>query len=52
MSETQLVMASEWMTNGNVNEFTKAHGGADRLGLVSSLFNVSYHRWLIITQPL
>jgi len=37
MSETRLAMASEWMTNGNVNEFVKAHVDADRLGLVSTL---------------
>lgn len=32
----QFVMVSEWMANGNINEFVKAHPGADRLGLVCS----------------
>jgi len=36
MSETQLAMASEWMTNGNINEFMRAYADADRLGLVST----------------
>ena len=34
MTETQFAMVSEWMANGNVNEFVKAHPDADRLGLV------------------
>jgi len=33
---TRLVMVSEWMANGTVNEFVKAHPDADRLGLVGS----------------
>jgi len=39
MSETQLAMASEWMMNGNINKFMKAHADADRLELVSTKFN-------------
>ena len=38
MSQPQLVMASEWMMNGNINEFTKARVDADRLGLVGTLY--------------
>ena len=34
MSESQLVMVSEWMANGNIMQFTKADADADRLGLV------------------
>lgn len=34
MSENQLVMVSEWMSNGNILQFTKADADADRLGLV------------------
>ena len=34
ISETQFAMISDWMTNGNINEFTKAHPEADRLRLV------------------
>ena len=40
MGKTQLTMASEWMVNGNVNEFTKAHVNVDRLGLVGSRFKL------------
>jgi len=43
MNETQLVMASEWMMNGNINEFMKAHADADRLGLVSTKFSIRPH---------
>jgi len=49
MSETRLVMASEWMTNGDINEFTKVHADADRLGLVSAPFNVCSPHWLTVT---
>jgi hypothetical protein len=38
--ETRLVMVSEWMVNGNINEFVKANVGADRLELVCFLFRV------------
>ena len=34
MDEAQLVFVSDWMSNGNVNEFVKKHPDADRLGLV------------------
>ena len=36
----QLAMVSEWMENGNINEFVKNHLDADRLGLVSFPFEV------------
>lgn len=49
MSETHLVMASEWMMNGNINEFTRAHADTNRLGLVSTPFNVYLPHWLIVT---
>ena len=35
MSENRFAMASEWMMNGNIREFVKAHPNADRPGLVS-----------------
>jgi len=38
MSETQFVMVSEWMPNGNINEFVKAHRNANRFILVSFRF--------------
>lgn len=34
MTEDRLVMVSEWMANGNINEFMKGDINADRLGLV------------------
>ena len=38
MSETRFVMVSEWMVNGNINEFVKADINADRLALVCFSF--------------
>ena len=34
MSERQFAMVSDWMVNGNINDFVKAHPHADRLELV------------------
>jgi hypothetical protein len=34
MAGAQFVMVSEWMANGNINEFVKAHPDVDRLELV------------------
>jgi len=34
----RLVMVSEWMVNGNINEFLKTNVNADRLGLVCFSF--------------
>ena len=34
LTQSQLVMISEWMPNGNIMEFTRADPGADRLELV------------------
>ena len=36
----QLVMASEWMKNGNINMFVRARLDVDRLKLVRFLFRV------------
>ena len=41
MSENRFEMISDWMVNGNINDFVKAHPRADRLGLVGSSFKVS-----------
>jgi len=30
MSDNQFAMASEWMANGNINQFIKAHRDANR----------------------
>ena len=35
MSDNQIVMVSEWMANGNINEFVKTHRDANRFELVS-----------------
>ena len=35
MDETGFAFVSDWMSNGNVNEFVKNHPDADRLSLVS-----------------
>ena len=34
MSETQFAMVSEWMVNGNINDFVKANPDANRFELV------------------
>ena len=34
MSESQFAMISDWMVNGNINDFVKAHPGSDPLELV------------------
>jgi len=37
MSENRFTMVSEWMTNGNINQFVKVHLDANRFKLVSFL---------------
>ena len=37
MGNNQFAMVSEWMENGNINEFIKAHKDANRFELVRSL---------------
>jgi len=34
MTENRLVLVSEWMVNGSINEYVKVDTSADRLGLV------------------
>ena len=38
MEKKLFVMVSEWMENGNINEFVRKHTNVDRLELVCSLF--------------
>ena len=38
MSETRFAMVSEWMVNGNINDFVKACPDASRLELVGVSF--------------
>lgn len=37
MIDRRFVMVSEWMDNGNINEFLKNNADADRVELVSAL---------------
>ena len=37
MADTQFGMVSEWMANGNINEFVKVYENVDRLGLVRTI---------------
>ena len=41
MSETRFAMVSDWMVNGNINDFVRAHPDANRLELVGLPFKVS-----------
>ena len=50
MTETQFAMTSEWMINGNINDFVKAHPDVDRLGLVSYSFKVLFSISLTIVR--
>ena len=43
MSEGQLAMVSDWMVNGNINDFVKAHPDANRLELVGLSPKISQH---------
>ena len=38
MSETQFTMVSEWLPNGNINQFVKTRLDANRFDLVCSPF--------------
>ena len=38
MTETEFAMVSEWMPNGNINQFLTVHKDANRFELVSSSF--------------
>jgi len=49
MTDNQLAMVTEWMINGDVNEFVKANKDADRLGLVRFPFQVVLFHLLMIT---
>lgn len=43
MSETRFTMVSDWMENGDINKFVKAHPDVDRLGLVCPRFEASHY---------
>jgi len=38
VTDAQYAMVTEWMVNGNINEFLRAHTDVDRLELVRILF--------------
>ena len=40
MTKNRFVMVSEWIQNGNIKEFVKAHADVDPLELVCSPFDV------------
>ena len=40
MSKDHFAMISDWMVNGDINNFVKEHPDADRLELVSRSFDV------------
>lgn len=40
MTENRLIMVSEWMVKGNINELVTVDSNADRLGPVCFSFNV------------
>jgi len=40
MTETEFSMVSEWMSNGNINEFVAAHRDANRFELVRPPFEL------------
>ena len=40
MAENEFAMVSEWMSNGNINQFVEAHRGTNRFELVCLPFQV------------
>ena len=42
MTETEFSMVSEWMPNGNINQFVSVHQDANRFELVRSPFKFLY----------
>ena len=41
MSDAQFVMVSDWMANGNINDFVKTNPNANRIELVNRSLKVS-----------
>ena len=39
--ETHFAMISDWMVNGNINDFVRAQPAVDRLGLVGCSIKIS-----------
>ena len=52
MTENKFVMVSEWMENGNINVFMKAHPDVNRLELVRFSFEAPhFHLRLTVIWP-
>lgn len=43
MSENRFAMISDWMVNGNINEFVEENPNVNRLELVSPSFRISFY---------
>ena len=43
MGDSQFAMVSEWMVNGNINEFVKANRDVNRFDLVGFYFHCKSH---------
>ena len=52
MTGTQFAMVSEWMVNGNISEFVKAHPDTDRLGLVGFPSDARLSRFSLMSTQL
>ena len=52
MTDAQFTMVSEWMVNGNIDEFVEACPDADRLVLVGFSLEVLLCRLLLMTARL
>ena len=50
MSEDRFAMVSEWMANGDINQFVKAHEDLNRFKLVSYSLSYSLCFLLMIEQ--
>ena len=49
MTDNRFAMVTEWMVNGNVNEFVKANKDTDRLGLVGFLLEIMLFNFSLTT---
>ena len=49
MTETEFAMVSEWMSNGNINQFVKERPEANRFPLVS-FPEISFNRQSLTTE--
>ena len=52
MAGTQFIMVSEWMGNGNINEFVETYPDADRFELVGSPLKVPPSQFSLTTTRL